>query len=78
MIAKHELIASLQDILTLQQDLPRHYRQLADWQPPGATTPPQHREFTAACRSLEQDSLRQTECLENLCAAVARGDRHDY
>jgi hypothetical protein len=78
MIAKHDLIESLQDILSLQQDLAPLYRQLADWEPPSDAPPARHREFAATCRSLEQDSLRQAECIENLCSSIARGDRNDY
>ena len=78
MIAKQDLIQALQQILSRQQELAPVYRQLADWQPSAGATFPELGEFAATCRSLERETLRQADCIENLCSSIARADRNDY
>ncbi|NJD08660.1 MAG: hypothetical protein FIA97_19530 [Methylococcaceae bacterium] len=78
MIAKQDLLQSLQEILSLQQDLAPLYRHLADWRPSGDVQLSELSEFAAACRTLERDTVRQADCIENLCSSIARADRNDY
>jgi hypothetical protein len=78
MIAKHDLLASLQGILSLQQDLASEYQRLISWQPPDDAISPWHDEFAATCRTLELDARCQIDCIEKLCLSIARTDRDNY